>query len=555
MGNNSSVFSWEDDWGKGGNNLSNNPSTNSGDNTGHVDLVNTPISSWSNVSVSSTEGTQIYKWGTTFSAVTINRGDIKIPTSVDRSLVCLNWNGEPDPEAVLQVTSTDPITKKPLTGNCLKCKNTQDTLYLTGDHVGASYGTAGPEVGGDLQGLQFSSEAIPSIMADEDFTYINGVKARSVTAQAANQAKLKGICVGPCDEKHSIHDKINLLRTTSAGLQGGSATSDIYYLYGGTCRDGTTQQFAQPNIPSKYINQVGNPCRQGYISVGAGSSVKCVQEVPLGNIDNGSTFSPGTKSPDTVLPTYSCRGIQIGSSTSLELIDNMCFSPCPPPQVSNGAYCSDPEPITAVPSSIKCTPKPFTYAASSTSGSTTIQKWLCDSQDDLNALIQGIKTSGTTGEASYVGTDDLVCVSTDTTTGKYYCQRQDEAVNGTTATDTLNGDYQDTCNTLSNAYTDISNNLTILSKTLLTAQTAQAKINTIRGILDGVSQSLCPAGTSSTLCTTLSALMPQFDTEVDTENTYVSGSITGPLGTAIQSRDALVQQLVTLQCTGVVLPT
>jgi hypothetical protein len=506
----------------------------------------------------------IYKWGTTYSPVRIDKSDIYTPAKVDRPFVCLKWNGEPDTEAVLQGTSYD-ANGRMLSGNCLKCKNNQDTLYLTGDHTmegsRANYGTAGTSVGGAFQGLQFSSNAIPSIFADEDFQYINGVMARSVTYSRANQTKLKGICVGPCDPQHSIHDPINLLRTTSTGQATNGHSSDVYYLYGGTCRDSSYEQMDQPNIPAMFNNQVGNPCRNGFTSVGTGSTMKCVEEVPLGNIDYGSTYAPPSKAPDSLIPTYSCSNISVGglSGNQLELIDNACFAPCVAPKISNGAYCVDPEPIIPLPSSVGCRAVPFTYDATSSGSSKTVKKWLCNTQDDLNVLIKGIETSGSTTDSSYIGPSDLVCVNTNPDTKTYYCQRLDEALADTSVSDTLSTDYQNVCDTLIQSYTDISDNITILTRTMTTAQTAQVKMTSIQSILDGVIRNMCSPGSASStatadFCNTLNALITNFNSDINDGNSYISGSVTGPLNKAIQSRDALFDQINRLKCTGIVLP-
>ena len=549
MGGGQSSFSYSDYYG-----------TNSQNRYGEIsELDRNPstIGDWTTVNFINAQRL-IYKWGTTYSPVTINTSKIFTPVTVDRPLVCLKWNGEPDPEAVLQGTSYD-ATGRMLTGNCLKCKNNQDTLYLTGEHTGsgasANYGAAGPSTG-TFQGQPFSSDAIPSIFAEEDFKYVNGVMQRKLTYAMANTTKLKGICVGPCDAQHSIHDKINLLRTSSTDTVTSGASSDLYYLFGGTCRSNSQTQFNQPNIPAKFNNQVGNPCRKGYTSVGTGSSMKCVQEVPLGNIDYGSSYGPPSKAPDTLIPTYSCGNISVAglSGNQLELIDNMCLAPCAPPKISKGAYCLDPEPISTLPSSVGCSSVPFTYAASTFGSAKTVKKWLCKTQDDLNVLIKGIETSGSTTDSSYIGPSDLVCVNTDPNTATYFCQRLDEALADTSVTDTLSTDYQNVCDNLIQGYTDISDNLTILTKTMTTAQTAQAKMSSIKEVLNGVIVNMCPPANTTSFCTTLNALITNFDNDVNSGNTYIAGSVTGPLNKAVQSRDALLNQIRSLKCTGIILP-
>jgi hypothetical protein len=506
---------------------------------------------------------KVWKYGTRFDNPRIHHSNVKVPSIVERPLVCLKWNGEPDTEAVLQGTSYDS-TGRMLTGNCLKCKNNQDTLYLTGEHTGSgasvNYGTAGSTTG-TFQGQQFSSDAIPSIFAEEDFKYVNGVMQRKLTYDIANKTKLKGICVGPCDAQHSIHDKINLLRTSSNNTATTRAASDLYYLFGGTCRSNSQTQFNQPNIPAMFNNQVGNPCRNGFTSVGTGSTMKCVEEVPLGNIDYGSTYAPPSKAPDSLIPTYSCSNISVGglSGNQLELIDNMCFAPCVAPKISNGAYCVDPEPIMPLPPSVGCRAVPFTYDATSSGSSKTVKKWLCNTQDDLDVLIKGIETSGSTTDSSYIAPSDLVCVNTNPDTKTYYCQRLDEALADTSVSDTLSTDYQNVCDTLIQSYTDISDNITILTRTMMTAQTAQVKMTSIKSILDGVINNMCSPGTASStatadFCNILNALITNFDNDINDGNNYISGSVTGPLNKAIQSRDALFDQINRLKCTGIVLP-
>jgi hypothetical protein len=119
-------------------------------------------------------------------------------------------------------------------------------------------------------------------------------------------------------------------------------------------------------------------------------------------------------------------------------------SSCPDGTYPDGNICSSRKQIVSPPSSIKCISTKFG----------AVNKWLCDSQDDANALINGKSKN-----VGYANPDDQICVSDDPTTAMYFCQTLTEALNESTTSANIQNNYKATCGTLMKTYMDLSNNL------------------------------------------------------------------------------------------------
>jgi len=164
----------------------------------------------------------------------------------------------------------------------------------------------------------------------------------------------------------------------------------------------------------------------------------------------------------------------------------------------------------------------------------------------LDALLAGPTAISGQAPTAYVAPNDLVCVADDPTTGMYYCQTADEA--RAQAYDTEREDYSATCDNLTKAYYDLSNNLAILSNAKISAQNASAQVANIYITLKGVYDSVCPASKASTsYCTTLQSQLNALQQNMNAGSGARAGVLT-PINAAIQSRDNLIAQMDKFQC-------
>ena len=371
-----------------------------------------------------------------------------------------------------------------------------------------------------------------------------------------------GICVGPCDSQHPLHDDIQLL------YNGFYSESDVqkglYTLRGTTCYDATKTIIDQPSIPATYIPQVGDDCDNSAASgyggsqtnmpifskTTSGSSSYCQAECPYGSTDdgNGRCIKPTIKRP-FVQPSYS------SCPAGYKKVDSLCVAPCDPGFELDGEYCVPTNTVGLVAlsntgsSGIKCTAQPYAatvsaLAGSSTaSGSRTATKWLCDTPEDVSALLAGPSTSGSF--STYTTSNDIVCVADDPTTGMYFCQSIQEAK--ANAYNDTNTDYYNTCDNLVKAYYDLSNNLTILAQANSNAQITNRQLQNITASLQGAINAMCPSGTSSSTCNLLLSQMSQLQTSISTGGSRISSTL-NPIALAIESRAQLVAQMNSFQC-------
>jgi hypothetical protein len=242
-----------------------------------------------------------------------------------------------------------------------------------------------------------------------------------------------------------------------------------------------------------------------------------------------TTCTPATITVNAYEATYTCN-----SNETLQ--NGVCVSQCPAGTYPNGEICLPDEQVVATPSSIKCVATPYLSG----------NKWLCDSQEDADELLNDPSKTTT-----YVGAADQVCVADDPTTGMYFCQSGADAKsnNGTLAM--MRKDYKSTCAGVKKNYMDLSNNLTSLlliqsgmnngSTQLTSAQTALTSIYTQLNCASP------PNAQVTALCTQIQAGAAAIGTDSSNISSVLS-SITTPIQSAISSRDSLLASIKNFQC-------
>lgn len=362
---------------------------------------------------------------------------------------------------------------------------------------------------------------------ERPYTYYSLVgMERRLRADVSSTNDNYGICVGPCDPLHPSSDPIQMLYSSTSNPH-------TYILYGTTCHDATKIIINQPSIPAIYTPETGQKCPPVNGVQYSPHNGSCLQECMNGDEDKGTSCKTASKPRSFTVPSYSC-------SPPLRKVDNVCVFSCEAGSTLKGEYC---EPITVIAtisgsSSIKCTSTPYLSG----------KKWLCESQEDLTALLGGSQ-SGSTAPVSYTGPDDVVCVADDPTTGMYYCQSILDIVNE--VPDTMRDDFAATCDRLAKAYYDLSNNLNILSGAKVTAQNATTQVANIQITLQGVYNYICAnggSGTGSSVCTNMQTQLTALAQNINTGGSARSSILT-PIEIAVASRDNLVTQMNNFQCT------
>jgi len=339
-----------------------------------------------------------------------------------------------------------------------------------------------------------------------------------------------GICVGTCDTAHSLNDPLQMYY---------DSIENVYVLYGTTCYDSTKKVFDLPAIPAIYTPAVGSQCNENYVIEGS----QCMPECPTSSTDNGTSCTSATQQRKAVSPTYSCV------DPTMTLVDNMCLAPCPAGTVAKGEYCVPSSPTIDLPltgsQSGSETPINCRKTSHGYSGSSTVNKWLCDSEEDMTALLAGKKINDTT--TPYVNPNDIVCVADDPTTGMYYC---DNLADSSDSTEPLRTNYSTTCDKLTKGYLDLSNNLTILSSTTSAAISVATQVANIQTTLTNVYKSICVVNgvtQNSALCTTLNGQLNTLNANINAGSS-TSSSVVKIANAAFASRDTLLAHISTLQC-------
>jgi len=267
---------------------------------------------------------------------------------------------------------------------------------------------------------------------------------------------------------------------------------------------------------------------------------QCIEQCAAGSeLDqNGNCVMPDI--PRTsIVPNYACP-------TGFTELDMICIypNPCESGHTLNGEYCEPPVsivPTTGGSTTINCTRTSYGYS-SNRGSSTAVNKWLCDSSEDLNALIAGPAASSST----YIGPNDIVCVADDPTTGMYYCQSIADAKNK--VDNGMRENVTKVCTNLTKAYYDLSNNLNILSSARTNAQNTTTQVAAIQRTLLGVYTSMCSSTAgSSPICNQMASQLDSLSQNVNSGSSRVSG-VLNPIQVAMASRDTLVAQMTKFQC-------
>jgi len=362
-----------------------------------------------------------------------------------------------------------------------------------------------------------------------------------------------GICVGPCDPQHPIHDPIQLVYEPLTDQK-------LFTLTGTTCSDSTKTTIDQPSIPANYIQQEGDDCDNSaasgyggsqtnipiYSKVDQAGSSICRAECPYGTVDNEDGTCTKTTIPrPSVQPSYS------SCPPGYTKVDSLCVAPCDPGFMLDGEYCvpTTTSGLTSLSNAgstgINCTAQPFT--STSTSGSSTATKWLCDTQADVDALLAG--PSAASGSfRTYTTPNDLICLADDPTTGMYFCQTIQEAKDA--VPNYISGGMYETCDNLVKAYYDLSNNLTILAQASLNAQNTNSQMRNIHISLKNSINAMCPASSStsgSSTCNMLLSQLAELQESIATGGSRLN-TILSPVNLAIESRTQLVAQMDKFQC-------
>ena len=343
-----------------------------------------------------------------------------------------------------------------------------------------------------------------------------------------------GICVGPCPNTHEFHDQIQILYSSAASSR---TNSPAYILYGTTCHSNTFTRFPRPSIPANYTPQSGTACASTHTESGG----SCIKQCEGDAIDNGTTCTTKPMQRNFVLPTYTCP-------SRLKLIDNVCVHDCGPGFTGDGDFCQPTTTTSDMPSSINCTRTDYGFTTAGVPGK--VNKWLCDTMDDLSALlIDPNSDAGVTGTTSYTQPDDIVCYADDPTTKMYYCTSIPDFVK--LVEDTQRTDLSTSCDTLMKSYFDLSNNLSILMGAQMSANTVIGQVNAIKATLETVITTFCETKTDDSgvaTCSTLTRLLGLLDS---TENSGSGGpfsSIATPVQVGVQSRDTLIAMLSRYKC-------
>jgi hypothetical protein len=228
--------------------------------------------------------------------------------------------------------------------------------------------------------------------------------------------------------------------------------------------------------------------------------------------------------------TYTCNSDEI-------LQNGVCVSKCPDGTAPDGELCVNQMKVVPIPpeEEIKCKSTPHLDS----------KKWLCESSDDLTALL-----TNPTPITSYVSATDQVCVTDDPTTKMYYCVSGAEAKISTEGLLGMGKDYSNTCSKINKTYTDLSNNLTNLVKIQNGMNGGGTQLGSASQSLTSIyTQMNCTAATDkkAKLCAQIKAAAET----VGSNSSDVTGTlrvITPQIASALQSRDILFGYKSKFQC-------
>ena len=294
-----------------------------------------------------------------------------------------------------------------------------------------------------------------------------------------------------------------------------------------TCQNPTIPRTtATPNT----IKSPLTPCSSSEETFTETTRQVCSPLCPTGHIASKTSCTPPTITRPNYAAKYSC-------SSNETLQNGMCVSKCPAGTYPNGELCMADEQVVPVPSTFKCTSKPYLKG----------KKWLCDTQADADILLKDPSPTST-----YVAVEDQVCVSDDPTLGMYYCQSGEEAKANRGSVDTLRTDYNNTCASMKKNYLDLSGSLNSLMLIQSGMYDGTNRINAAQTALNNIySQLNCttPANAQlGTLCNQIKA----GSTAMGKDSSNISNvllDITVPIQAALDSRSSLLASIAKFQCT------
>ncbi|NBO71792.1 hypothetical protein EBV26_15135 [bacterium] len=530
----------------------------------------------------------------------VNLYDV-IPRSIVKPIIlddCYNQDGTMNTEGIPYSMYVDAIGA-PRKNTCVKCPSKNYTFYAKG----CAGTTANPckqctssdcTKAGD--GMPLSAVDIPTAFADDYYnaklpfsnpTYINSAQGSAQGSISSIASKMlsslsryilseklpskqyyvsvgferkftvpqnmmysldNGICVESCPAAYPNYDDIKMVLSTVS-------STNTYTLYGATCSSNTNMIFDRPYINAIYIPQSGDPCKFDndntvYVFTESSGTGTCTSVCAEDQIDSGDKCSEHNEPRKSMNVQYSC-------ATGLELSGYKCLSPCDAGTVAEENYCVPLLEMINPNADIKCLKTTYAYARESASGSSkTVNKWLCESQGDIDALIKG-PTDVSTSKKTYVRDDDIVCLSAgDSSVNMYTCRKVVEPVmtsimNSLGLASIFKTDYSYVCDNLTKAYADLKNNIDIMQSTSNAYSNVDTKVRNILTTLREIQTSLCTEENgSSTYCTAIQTDINALETNAMltySDGTSNSGSQT-PIQLALTSRDALLAQISKFQC-------
>ena len=367
---------------------------------------------------------------------------------------------------------------------------------------------------------------------------------RTLNASDVGTTYTSGICLGKCDTEHSKTLPLQM------HVVGGK-----YTLWGTACETANTYTVKQPSISATYVPESESMCsaNTAYNSV----TKLCYSECNTLQIDNGESCTYKTIPRPYVSPTYSCM------NPALTLDGSVCLYGCKTGTITNGPYC---DPVAVVLPNLPTMYGEQVIMCNKTPGGKKsgkdINKWLCESSDyayllvstpcnndkDPNCIFPDPNAANPNITYSYVGTDDIICYADSSGSTVYVCQSASEYLNAGDTSTKEQTDSQLTCDNLSAAYRDLSNNLSVLASSGSMAQTSAMQLANMQATLQGVYNVLC--GTTQTMasCPTLKTQITALTNSINSGSATLA-NIINPYQMGLTSRTNLVAQMNSMGCT------
>lgn len=376
--------------------------------------------------------------------------------------------------------------------------------------------------------------------------YVQGFQSLMRTLQTTQiqpTGYSSGICVGKCSRDFS-----SVLPVQMHKIQG------TYTLWGTACKAPTTILVLQDKIPAEYVPASESVCSEH--SAYNSSDQYCYTECSTDQKDNGTSCTYKNIPRSYISPTYSC------TNPALTLDGSVCLYGCEAGTVANGRYC-EPEPVI-----LPNLPKMYGYdviMCNKTPGGIksgkNINKWLCESSENAYLLVStpcndandpacifpDDQVTNPNIPYSYVGTNDIICYADSSGSTVYVCQGASEYLNAGKTSEELQVTSQLTCDNLSTAYLDLSNNLTVLASSGSMAQTSATRVANMKATLEGVFNVLCDPLTPISSCPTLKSQIAALNSSINSGSSTLA-NIINPYQIGLSSRTMLVGQMNSMGC-------